>query len=645
MSTLNPETIIRQIGPKLSKNNRSLSKQQKESLRLDICQNPGFCTYLETKRDWTHEEHDNLLNILELPKNDMGYYIDVYGERVSYNGIKSLKRADTELPITRAHMIEINKVKNDLKYFREYYSFIITRDGLKRPELREYQEDMENAYLSMKDVVILSGRQIGKTVVSGIYLLWRTLQKENINIGIVANRGETSREVLNKIKNIFIEMPIWLQLGVEVWNKGSVYFDNNVRILTDVPSSDAFRGHTLNLLYGDEFAYLDSKDKYDEFVDSIIPTMSSLVWKQAIFTSTPNGMNYFANLCKVAEINDDYEFLKIDWRHVPRYDKDGNKMTPEEYMDSVIKKNGLKFFKQTVSAEFLGSSDSLVSGSTLLRIQNHLESIRDEEYQEFEFLKIYKKPIKGRNYIISVDPSKGAGDAFSVIVTDITKFPFEQVASSNMFEVDHLSIPERLVNIGEYYNNGLIVVENTEGAGQSVIDTIWYIYNYENVYRDKNVDGRVGYKRYPGFRTTTKTRSVILGFLKTFLNDQKLIVNDEEFLEQLYVFNKQENGKYEADAGYHDDLIMCQAIMFAPFMESKMYDDYETFVKDLKLENPTERRVDDYLSTLSFSDDGDDRESNYERTKKALEEAGSLDSFSEYGIPETMQDSLRDLWT
>lgn len=209
-----------------------------------------FLSFLKKHKKWDLEAHDGLLKILDLPKNETGYYIDKYGKPVSYNGIRTLKKAKTELALNEAHKIELEKCKNDFKYFSKHYCFIMTKNGLGRPELRSYQEKLEDHMVKGEDLVILFSRQSGKTITTARYLLWLAIFKDiPITIGIVANKASGSKEVIDKVKKIFLELPIWMQSNVEVWNKTQVEFDHRSRILADVPSSDSFRGFTVNVVY------------------------------------------------------------------------------------------------------------------------------------------------------------------------------------------------------------------------------------------------------------------------------------------------------------------------------------------------------------------------------------------------------------
>ena len=116
-------------------------------------------------------------------------------------------------------------------------------------------------------------------------------RKEPFNAGIVGNNPATAMEVLDKVKKIIVELPIWLSPCLETWNKSSIEFDNGTRIMTSRPHSDAFRGFAISLLYLDEVAFYNSKE-WEDFKSSVFPTLSSLIRKQIIGTSTARGRNH-----------------------------------------------------------------------------------------------------------------------------------------------------------------------------------------------------------------------------------------------------------------------------------------------------------------------------------------------------------------
>lgn len=224
---------------------------------------------------------------------------------------------------------------------------------------------------------------------------------------------------------------------------------------------------------------------------------------------------------------------------------------------------------------FIGSSYTLFSSDTMTRL-----TAQDPIEQRSGILDIYEYPIKDHRYIMAVDPAKDGIDGFAVCVLDITAFPFKQVAACST-DIDYFLMPEHLADWGEMYNTALIVVENNEGAGQSVADMLKREYEYENLYSDRRGST---HKKYPGFRTTPRSRKLILDTMKMFAENNQLVINDAKTINELYTFILV-NGKYQADEGCHDDRVMAMALAFAPFCEIKNFADAKEMIRSFYSKN------------------------------------------------------------
>ena len=250
------------------------------------------------------KEKDYLLLQIDTPKNREGYYVDAFDSNISFKGIKLLKSSNTVMSITEYQQQEIRAIKESFYYFRENYCKIITKNGIGRPQPRNYQKRLEDTLITGEDTLAFFPRQSGKTVTIAIYLLWRALTSENKNIGISANVLSLASEVLDKIKKIYIHLPIWMQSGIVSWNKRSIELENGCKIMTAASNSDAFRGYTLDLLYCDETAFIRN-NLFQEFQDAVMPSLTALQNSQAIFSSTANGLNAWYQMVLGARKNQD----------------------------------------------------------------------------------------------------------------------------------------------------------------------------------------------------------------------------------------------------------------------------------------------------------------------------------------------------
>ena len=148
-------------------------------------------------------------------------------------------------------------------------SYIKTVNGISRVIAvidLEIEEHMYDISIDSEDELYYSNgilsHNSGKSISTGIYLCHQYNFNKELNIGIVANKGSMAREFLSNVKNMFIELPIWMQQGTLVWNQGSIQNESKMRILTDVPSSDSFRGFSIHCLDGkSEVEVYDKLDK------------------------------------------------------------------------------------------------------------------------------------------------------------------------------------------------------------------------------------------------------------------------------------------------------------------------------------------------------------------------------------------------
>lgn len=542
----------------------------------------------------TAQQRLDNIKALDLPTSPDGYYLDVEGKKVSFMGNRDLKSAYTILPLTTRHVEEIYKCMISVEYFFFNYCQIVTNKGFTFGDTREYQINLLNFLAAEKRCALSLPRQSSKSVTTGVHILHKILFNKDANWGLAANLSSMSKEVLSKIKQTYLRLPIWLQQGIVSWNATSISLENGARVLTSATTGNSFRGFTFATpgsgVFVDETAFV-SGPLWEEFYDSVMPTVSSSKDSQIVLASTPNGMNHWYYIVKDAEENKtEFKPFRIEWYEVPGRD--------EEWLNKQIETFGKLYVNQNFLCQFAGSSETLVDTVALQRLRPELPAMQDKFMKG---INIYDDVQEKHNYIMSVDTAKDGDDKFSFHIIDITKFPFKQVLTANL-EVSYLKMPKVLLDIATYYNQAFVIIENVEGSGQSIADTLYNVYEYEHLYRDKHKD-------YPGFRTNRKTRSIILNFMKIFIENDKLIIYDKTTINQLNTFIKRK-GKYQADSGAKDDLVMSLAMAFVPFMDISAYSDYTKFMdalEEIGIINDEDNETGVNLSSLvsiGYFDDG-----------------------------------------
>ncbi len=161
----------------------------------------------------------------------------------TYNNNSNLKRCGVEIEYTEEQIIELKKCAEDPIYFVDTYCKIVTLDkGIQPFKLWDFQKDLINTYHNNRMVLTMLSRQASKTSTTVGYILWYTVFQANKNVAVVANKDETAREVLSRYQFMYEYLPIWLQQGIKVWNKGDVELENGSKVFTSATSSSGLRG-------------------------------------------------------------------------------------------------------------------------------------------------------------------------------------------------------------------------------------------------------------------------------------------------------------------------------------------------------------------------------------------------------------------
>jgi len=234
-----------------------------------------------------------------------------------------LRRAGVSFRMSPEEQEEYIKCALDIHYFTEQYCKVKTEDGsVGQIKLREYQKEILDNFVNSRFNILMASRQVGKTISASIFMLHTILFSNDKNIMIVANKGDTAVEIVDKIKSIYSLLPFFLKPGIKTWNQKSLTFENGCRIKTSARSKTPAIGFTIDVLYLDEFAHIPS-NIIEPYYTAAYPTVSAVQNSKIIITSTPNGMNLFHKLLNDAErpdgdpLKNNYKAMRVYWHQVP----------------------------------------------------------------------------------------------------------------------------------------------------------------------------------------------------------------------------------------------------------------------------------------------------------------------------------------
>ena len=406
--------------------------------------------------------------------------------------------------------------------------------------------------MNNRKVILMEGRQQGKTVTAAACILHYTIFNADKTVAIMGNKTASAREVLSRYQVMYENLPTWMQQGVSTWNKGDVELENNCKVLTAATTASGIRGKSCNWLYIDEAAIIPN-NVADQFFTSVYPTISAGVTTKILLTSTPLGYNHFWKFWNEAEKGlNGFVHHFIPYTEIPGRD--------EAWAQEQLNLLGELKFNQEVLCAFLGSSNTLINAKTIGNL-----SSKEPIFENDEGIRIYEAPKEGHYYCIVVDTARGIeGDHSAFVVIDITEMPYTVDATFRSNKIAPLLYPEIISKLGKDYNDAYILVESNDVGGQ-VVEILHEEIEYENLFTTVTKKGRQYIS--PGFGTATRfgvttskqvKRQGCFNF-KSLMEEQKLLLFDANAIHEISTFIEK-GTTYQADEGYHDDLVMCMVL-------------------------------------------------------------------------------------
>ena len=535
-----------------------------------------------------------------------------------------LLKPDLVYKRTEEEVEDYIKCMQDPLYFAEK-CFLMTPKGLQPVKMRDYQKEYLTNLKENRFNILLACRQAGKSVTTAIFGLWKILFCNDRNGLILSKSGPAGRDLLKKVKDMYMYLPYHLKAGTMKWNQSEISFDNNSSLSTEAFGPTAALGKSLNLIILDEFAWCPQND-VDLFYENVIPTVTTLPDSNVCICSTQNGFNKFYEIWKSSiEGRSIYHHQKIDWWQVPNYNLETGQWEPrtEEWKQMMIGVLGSEeAFYYQYGTQFSASDACLVSRETLTQIHKteilftSREELVSSLYSKFLFVnpEYDVTNFKNKYYIVLVDLAEGGGADYTVFqilevtVNPITgKVTFEQVAfwRSNTVDIEKASV-EFWVMMGQLFrsdlSNVIVSIEwNTYGAlfynyicllnePENFKDSIWrfnickefdtsVLCHYKKANMNEEIAGikNKNAKTIPGIRWSAESKKTGCAMLKMMIEKGELIIRDIVQIGELENFeDKNGSGSYKASYG-HDDMMMTLVQLPMVLQTGK----YKEFIEDI----------------------------------------------------------------
>ncbi len=519
-----------------------------------------------------------------------------------YLGNPNLKKANVPIDFTQEQLLEYVACREDPVYFAKQHVKIVSLDeGLTPFKPYDFQEKLIKNFHDNRFNICKMPRQTGKSTTCISYLLHYLLFNDSVNIGILANKAATARELLGRLQTAYENVPKWMQQGVLSWNRGSLELENGSKILAASTSASAVRGMSFNILFLDEFAFVPNHIA-DSFFASVYPTITSGKSTKVIMVSTPHGMNHFYRYWHDAERGkNEYIPTDVHWSEVPGRD--------DKWKQQTIANTSEQQFKVEFECEFLGSVDTLIAPSKLRTL------VYENPMTSNAGLDVYEEPEKKHDYVMTVDVARGVEKDYSAfVVVDITSFPHKIVAKYRNNDIKPMLFPSIIYEIASKYNQAFILCEVND-IGDQVAAIINYDLEYENLLmcsmrgRAGQVVGQgfSGKKTQLGVKMSKTVKKVGALNLKTIIESDKLIFKDYEVICELTTFIQKSNS-FEAEEGCNDDLAMC-LVIYAWLVAQDYFKELTDQDVRKRLYEEQKNQIEQDMAPFGFIADGFDDES------------------------------------
>jgi hypothetical protein len=288
----------------------------------------GLDTHIPTPNGWTtmgelkigqqvYDDRGNICNVTHV--HDIMYNRECFKVKFS-NGDEIVADAEHDWMTQIVESDELVSIKRSTSYIRDTLK---TSTGspnhrIKMSKMSDidyvYIDDIEKIdSIPVRCITVDSVNHMylcGKTMIPTsnttlmtIVCLWNVLFKKDYQVAILANKEDQAKEILERIKLAYEELPNWLKTGVSEFTKEVLKLVNGSKIFVSTTSESGIRGKSVNLLFVDEFAHIQSQIA-DPFFKSVMPTISSSKSAKIVLISCVTEDTYIFSSKGIRQIKD-----------------------------------------------------------------------------------------------------------------------------------------------------------------------------------------------------------------------------------------------------------------------------------------------------------------------------------------------------
>jgi hypothetical protein len=366
-------------------------------------------------------------------------------------------------------------------------------------------------------------------------------------------------------------------------------FDNGCRMIAQATTKRSFIGHTIHILYLDEFAHVEPHI-LNEFYENIMPTVSSMEDSKIVITSTPNGYNKYYDLYQGAvDGTNTFNPIRVDWWQVPGRD--------DAWRDKMIQDcGGPDEFMRQFGNSFLSTGNTLLSPDSLAKLQQgrqkfvrrglvEIEKNWDPEFDDLVFHPDFDpESFKDNNkrWILSLDLAEGSGGDYTVMNifevrvkdanihklyndenADIKKSDFFQLYQVGRFKSNTINL-ETFAKLVYIVSQNIIISDNVKIVCEYNTYGSEFMRLLQMVFGDRNnfdmscvlkyLHNNDSSVRKYGLKVKADNKSINCIACKGYVATDNMVVTDTDTVGEFEVFSK--IGSTFKASREHDDLAM-----------------------------------------------------------------------------------------
>lgn len=458
------------------------------------------------------------------------------------------------------------------------------------PEQRQLVQNLE------KYNIVLKSRQLGITSVSCALSLYYCHTEPGAVCLLMSYSQDSARGIFEKLKSLWMEMPSEVRLPELTNNRSELKFSNGSRIIVcTCGNKDVARGLTLKFCHLSEYAFFrpDRAQKHLLAIEQAMRPDGKI-----IIESTANGLNHFSELWQKSENGENmYRPHFFGWVQDKRMFADEYRLFNDRYRrihGKLPELNEMDETEQTLMQQ--GASLEQIVWRRLKVANSSLEQFRQEfpscpieafvstgrnffqtaliaervafvypsvsapeQFKSYSGLTFWRLPEAGKRYYLGVDVAEGLGQGADHSCIEIIDRDGYQCAELYSDTIKPYRLAALVLELAQYYNNGLCVVEKA-AAGHIVVDKLRNEYHYPNLYKSKQYDQTGRVKRRPGWETTSKSRPIMLEDFSEQFEKGELWINSRTLYSEMQMFVNKEGGRTEHAGRTGDDAIFAFAM-------------------------------------------------------------------------------------